>query len=248
MEQSEIEDAAMFLLHLHTQNTQAAGLPGELAPKTIDEAYDIQDALHRYGGWQISMIKVGLTSDFAQELMGVPHPAGGRIQADTIHPSGAELAVSDLGGAPMIEGEFALRVGPDGVPDAVAPAIELVGGRFKPGAKISGPSLIADNVSARAVVLGEPIPINDAAALLDAPIELFADGERLATATGAAINGGPAASLAWVLEHEASRGRTVAEGTWVITGTCTGMTPAKVGTTYSADYGNLGSISFSLTS
>ena len=59
MEQSEIEDAAMFLLHLRTQRDQVGGLPGEFTPKSLEDAYDIQDTIHRFAGWPIGMLKVG---------------------------------------------------------------------------------------------------------------------------------------------------------------------------------------------
>jgi len=246
MEPSEIEDAAMFLLHLHTQNDQVTGLPGELAPKTVDEGYDIQDALHRFGGWPIGLIKVGCTSEFAQEFLGIPHPAAGRIPADAVHQSGATIDAGELGVLPLLECEFALRVDGDGQVDAVAPALELVGGRFKAGAKVSGPTIIADNVSGRAVVLGEAIPIDDAGDLLSAEIELSDGTSTIATGTGAAVIGGPRASLDWTLNHEESRGRSVDAGTWVITGTCTGLVPSEAGTTYTASFGPLGTVSFTL--
>jgi len=245
LEQSDIEDAAMFLLHLRMQRSQVGGLPGELAPKTLDEAYEIQDATHKFGGWPIEMLKVGCTSEAARQFLGIPHPIGGRIPAEGIFADGASVPQSFLAGTPMLECEIALRVGPDGKADAAAPAIELVNGRFLDPSKVSGVSLIADNSAGCGVIMGAPVDI--AGIDLDSiTARLLAGETEIASGSAAALDGGPAASLQWVTEHEASRGREIEPGTWVITGTCTGLTPTEHGTTYTAELGALGTVSFTL--
>ena len=246
MEQSDIEDAAMFLLHLRLHRGQVAGLPGELAPKTIDQAYDIQDATHRFAGWPIGVLKVGCTSIAAQQALGISHPAGGRVPAEGVFASGDHVPSAFLASTPLLECEIALRVGPNGQIDAVAPAIELINGRFLDNSKVSGPSLIADNSLACGVVLGTAVPLDDPSDIENLSITLLGDGVEIASGNTQALVDGPLASVEWTLAHEAARGRDVAPGTWIITGTCTGLTPTTWGQSYTADFGPLGSVSFSL--
>ena len=246
MERSDIEDAAMFLLHLRTQRSQVAGLPGELAPKTIEHAYDIQDATHHLAGWSINMLKVGCTSEAAQQFLGIPHPIGGRVPDEGVFESGATVPQAFLAGTPLLECEIALRIGDDGTVDAAAPAIELVNGRFLDPSKASGLSLIADNSAGCGAILGEPVEIGGLSDLAAVGVSLRAGSDEIGQGNTQALDGGPYASLDWILNHEASRGRTLAAGTWIITGTCSGLTPTEFGTTYTAAFDEIGSVSFTL--
>ena len=246
MEQSDIEDAAMFLLHLRTQRSQVPGLPGEFAPKTVDEAYAIQDATHRFAGWPIEVLKVGCTSEVAQQVLGIPHPIGGRIPAEGVFASGATVPRSFLASEPLLECEIALRVNGAGEVDAAAPAIELVNPRFLDTSKVSGPSLIADNSAGCALVLGKPVSIADAGDLTAVAMSLHDGESEIATGSAAALAEGAQGSVDWTLAHESSRDRTVEAGTWIITGTCTGLTPTRFGRTYTAEFSSLGAVSFTL--
>lgn len=246
MQQSEIEDAAMFLLHLRTQRGQVRSLPGELTPKTLEQAYDIQDATHQFAGWPIGMLKVGCTSEIAQQVLGIPHPIGGRVPVEGVFENGATVPRQFLASEPLLECEVAMRLGDDGLVDAVAPALELVNARYLDTSKVSGASIIADNSAGCAAVLGTQIPVDNTADLDDLVMTLSNVEAEIASGTTQALLGGPQASVDWTLEHEASRGRNVEPGTWIITGTCTGLTPTTWGGTYTADFGMLGVVSFTL--
>ena len=246
MQQNEIEDAAMFLLHLRTQRDRVAGLPGELAPKSVDDAYAIQDALHRFAGWPIGMLKVGCTSEIAQQVLGIPHPIGGRVPSDAVFASGTTVPIDFFGAAPLLECEIALQVNADGTVIAAAPAIELVDSRFNDTGKVRGEHLIADNSAGCGAVLGTPVPVADAGDLGQLTMSLRAGDEEIAAGSAEALLGGPSASLDWALAHEAERGRNIQAETWIITGTCTGLSPTEVGTTYTADFGSLGTVGFTL--
>lgn len=247
MEASDVEDAAMFLLHLRLHRDRVVGLPHELAPKTLDDAYDIQDATHRFAGWPIGMLKVGCTSVVAQEALAIPHPIGGRLPIDAIFETGATVPRSFLAATPRLECEIAFRIGHAGEIDAIAPAIELVDPRFHDTSRVAGPSLIADNSAACAAVIGPAVPI-DTVDVARVEMQLFGDEDGIAAGTAAALVDGPVGSLEWALAHEATRGRHVSPGTWVITGTCTGLTPTEWGTDYCADFGRLGMVEFTLGS
>ena len=246
METSDIEDAAMFLLHLRLQRSQAQGMPHELMPKTVEDAYDIQDATHRFGGWPLNMLKVGCTSEIAQQVLGIPHPIGGRIPTEAVFSSGATVPRDFLASEPLLECEIAMRLDSSGRVDAVAPAIELVNARFADTGKVSGESIIADNSAGCAAILGAPISVDEAGDLDQITMALRDDNGEIASGSAKALLGGPHRSLDWAIAHEAERGRTIAAGTWVITGTCTGLTPTQWGAAYTADFGSLGSVGFEL--
>jgi len=246
MEPSDIEDAAMFLLHLRTQRTQVGGLPVELAPKTIEDAYDIQDAHHRFAGWATSTLKVGCTSEMARQFLGIPHPIAGRVPDEGIFASGSAVPRSFFAGAPMLECEIAMRVGADGVVDAVAPAVEFVNPRFGDTSKVSGFSLIADNSAGCGAIIGAPLTVDEAGDLSNLDCRLLQGDDEIAAGNSSALDGGPQASVEWIAAHEIGRGRTLEAGTWIITGTCSGLTPTEFGSTYTADFGTLGLVSFML--
>jgi len=245
--QAQIEEAAAFLFHLRIQRQIATSLPIEIRPSTTDDAYAIQDAIHDTAGWPIPMLKVGCTSEFAQEVLGIPHPIGGRVPAEGVFESGNDIPMSYFGATPSIECEVALQVDGSGAVVAAAPAMELVDPRIQSQGSFGGMTTIADNSGGCAVVLGNAVPIETVGELGDLGVELRSDGDTLAEGSPAAVLGGPAASVGWAIDHEASRGRALTDGLWIITGTCSGLTPTEPGRTYTADFGALGSVSFTLT-
>src|ERR1700752_5051555 len=99
-----------------------ANLADELKPATIAEAYRAQEVYHRlaepvYG--PVAGVKVATTTKVMQQLMGITHPCGGAIFANTIHASPARIAKSDFVNL-RIEREIALELGED-MPAARAP-------------------------------------------------------------------------------------------------------------------------------
>ena len=64
-------------------------------------------------------VKVATTTKVMQELMGITHPCGGAIFAQTIHASPARIAKADFVNL-RIESEIALKIGQD-MPASGAP-------------------------------------------------------------------------------------------------------------------------------
>lgn len=140
-DQASIERAADFLWQAHRARRDFENLPPDIAPATVDQAYDVQEAFHRrlfpvFG--PIGGLKIATTTKVMQQLMGIDHPCGGAIFASRIHASPASLNLSDYVHV-VAECELAVRLGRDltaggeitreqamaAVSD-VAPAFELV--------------------------------------------------------------------------------------------------------------------------
>src|SRR5271169_1117415 len=204
-------------------------LPDELRPASIADAYAAQEAYYRlaepvYGA--VGGAKIATTTKVMQRLMGIAHPCGGAIFARTIHASPARLRTADFVNL-RLESEIALKLGADlpasGAPwtrEAVAPAVaaampafELIEDRNADYARCEATSLIVENCWNGGVVIGAPKPVPVAA--------LVGIAGRL-TVGGKAIGEGnaedPCATLAWLANLLAERGRDLKAGMVVITG------------------------------
>ena len=204
-------------------------LPGELRPSSIAEAYTAQEAYYRlaesvYGA--VAGAKIATTTKVMQQLMGIDHPCGGAIFARTIHRSPAKLRAAEFINL-RIESEIALTLGRDlpsahapwtreSVAPAVAaamPAFELIEDRHADYTKTEVTSLIVENCWNGGVVIGAPkaVPVDT---LVGVKGRLTMDGKPVGE--GAAED--PCATLAWLANHLAERGRDLKAGMVVITG------------------------------
>jgi 2-keto-4-pentenoate hydratase len=222
--------AARFIAAAHAARQPYANLPDHLAPPTVADAYAAQEALRAlwtplYG--PVAGLKIATTTKVMQALMGIDHPCGGMIYRDRIHASGATLRLADHMHL-VLECELAVRVSRTlakgtspysaaSVRDAVAevmPAFELIEDRNAHYKSTKAYTLIADNAWNAGIVLGPAVKV--------AP-ELELNGIM----GGLTINGGgdrtgrtddPMGALAWVANLAADRGRPLAAGQVVITG------------------------------
>ena len=101
-----------------THRTRARYGPLDAAVRTapLDDAYRVQDALHRImakaGRGEIAGWKIALTSKAMQQMTGVDQPAAGAIFSSVVHPSPHRLGLAayhHLG----VEFEVAVRLGDD---------------------------------------------------------------------------------------------------------------------------------------
>ncbi len=265
-------EAARLLLDARRTGQTLAALPGDLRPDTFADGYRIQDALIDLDGRSIGLIKVGCTTIETQRIMNLAEPIGGCLAAEAVHRSGATVEVATFHHPPLIECEFAMRVAVDITPDrtfatvddaisvadAVAPALELVDGRYDTQLGIDGPSVVADNSMATAAVLGSAVGLGDGgfdpAALASTVVRLVAEAnadggpEELVTeGLGANVLGDPWRSFHWALGHLAARKRPVAAGTWIITGSCSGAPAAPLDRRLTARFAGLGEVSVTIT-
>jgi 2-keto-4-pentenoate hydratase len=161
-----------------------------------------------------------------QQLMGIDHPCGGAIFQRTIHTSPARIAKSDFVNL-RIESEIALKLGSDMPPSGAKwtaesvvphvagamPAYELIEDRNAVYTETNAVSMIIENCWNGGVVIGAPRPVK--------PEQIIGVTGRQ-TLNGKPIGEGksenPYATLAWLANLLAERGRGLTAGMVVITG------------------------------
>jgi 2-oxopent-4-enoate/cis-2-oxohex-4-enoate hydratase len=164
-----------------------------------------------------------------QAQLGLRHPVFGHIYRTELHRSGVQLDPAQYDGL-AIEGELAVRLAQD-IPnlewlrghrrEAIATGfavIELHNYVFR-NSPHTAQELIGNNAIHAGVVLPlEEAKIPDPDELLDQPLSVWKNGERLGTATGRAMRDTPFDSVMRLVEHLERFGRTLERGQLVLTG------------------------------
>lgn len=208
----------------------------------LDEAYALQHqvaALRSPGN--TGGIKIGVTTPAAQTHFGLNHALLGTLYADARIDSGAELEYLE---GRSLESEFAVIVDANGKPKAIAPAIEIVYVNFSRPADMTAANLTASNLGADLFLVGEFLPWSSPHD--QASVTLRRDGEIVNEASMNDALGGPAAAVGWLTDEVGRRGFELTGETLVMMGACGSVVPARKGV-YRADYGPMGSLSFSIT-
>ncbi len=229
VEAMRLETMARWMWDARSQRLPYRNLPADLRPASIAEAYAAQEVYYRlaepvYG--PVAGAKIGTTTKVMQQLMGIDHPCGGAIFARTIHRSPGKVRSADYINL-RVESEIALQLGSDlaasGAPwtretaaAAVAgamPAFELIEDRHADYAATEAVSLIVENSWNGGVVVGaaKAMPVDRLVGIVG---HLAINGKTIGE--GAAED--PCATLAWLANHLAERGRGLKAGMVVMTG------------------------------
>lgn len=246
--------AARFIDEAHTKRRTYQNLTGALEPKSVSDAYAVQEALREI--WQpkwghIAGLKIATTTKVMQQLMGIDHPCGGMIFQKRIHQSPARIRHSDYLHV-VVECELAVRVGSTLTSKAspwtrdevrrevveVMPAFELIEDRNAVYKDTHALTLIADNAWNAGIVLGTPVNLSP---------ELSLDGlkGRLTTTASGDKQGAtddPMGALAWVANLAAERGRPLQAGQVVITGSVLATLPIAPGEKFEFEIERIGKI------
>lgn len=244
--------AARFIADAHAKKQVYQNLPDSIAPKTVADAYAAQEALRTH--WEplygpIGGLKIATTTKVMQQLMGIDHPCGGMIYSKRIHGSPATIRHADYMHV-VIECELAVRVkntlaakGPPWSREEVRreiaevmPAFELIEDRRANYKETRAYSLIADNAWNAGIVLGKPVEI-------DAGRDLNGLKARLETTKSGIKQGAtddPMGALAWIANLAIERGRPLAAGQVVITGSVVQTLPIGAGETFSFEIEGIG--------
>ena len=232
------------------------GFPGPL-PADLAAGYACQEAA--IGLWPdaIAGWKVGRIPPEVQAELGADRVIGPIFRHNVFHAGARPTPLAAIaGGFAAVEAEYIYRMGeaaPAGKTDwTPAEALklveeELVGVEFagSPLATINilGPRVVAaDFGNNAALILGKPIPDWQTRTDDWPPCETFLEGKLVGRGSPASIPGGPAASLAFLMNACAARGRPLQRGQLVTTGAASGIHDIEAGQTARITFGNLDEI------
>ena len=196
---------------------------------TLSDAYAVQDAVTRLRVAAADVAigyKVGCTGPGTTEQFGMTGPISGRLFRSELRST--DVTIEARAHANLaIEGEMAVRIGPDGRPAEMFPIIELHNFVFRRPTKTLA-ELVANNGLHAGIVMPRPpwpMPIDRLPRVMTIRIGGTIRGEGNVWPDG----DGPHASIAWLIDHLASRGTTLAPGDLVLAGTALGLYPVQPG-------------------
>ena len=264
VERDTLRRAAEFLYADRCARRRFRPLPADLRPHEPEDVYATQDALvellavDKPGG--VGGQKIALSSKAMQDMVDYHQPCAGALLAADVARSPAEVSRTEfmrLG----IECEVAVRLGADlsaegapytrsSVAEAIATisvAFELIEDRDADYADIDPNSLIADNCWNAGVVLGEEIADWRALDLVGAHGSLAVNGTTVAEGRLGDAMGHPHEAVAWLANLMVRRGRMLARGEIVMTGSIvtTRFLDAGDAAVFAAE--GLGAVSLSVT-
>jgi 2-keto-4-pentenoate hydratase len=256
--------AAEWLFKAHEARQRFAPLPADLAPRTLAEAYSIQNefvGLRAAALGQITGYKIALTTPAMRAMVGLDEPVAGDMLDKTIRRASPD-AVARVRSADyvrlIVEFEIAMELGEDlpaiGAPydrarmaqavAAMMPALELADDRNADYSilPVNPLMLVADNAWNEGAVLGEPVKdwrSIDLAALRGVAV---INGNSMGVGHGRDVMGHPLDALAWLANNLASRGLGLWRGDVVITGSLVTSKFPKSGDLVRFGAGALGSV------
>lgn len=254
--------AASDLLYDHwIAGKRMDALPTDLRPIGRADGYGVQAFIETRSAHPLFGWKIAATSTAGQAHINVDRPLAGRILAETVIEDGGACP---LGANQMrvAELEFAFRMGEDLAPSATPfsvdhvlehvatlhPAIEVPDSRYVAFEKVGEASLIADNACAHRFVLGFAAPARWRVIDLAAHRVRGRIGQRpVVEGNGANVLGSPLTALTWLANELSSLGLVLAAGCVVTTGTCIVPMPIAAGDLVQGDFGELGTVSLSIT-
>ena len=230
-----IDAAARASFEMHRMRVRYGPLDATLRAAPLDDAYRIQDALHRImakaGRGEIAGWKIALTSRAMQQMTGVDQPAAGAIFSKVVHSSPARVdlaAYHHLG----VEFEVAVRLGDElpagegpwtrasvaGRVAACLPAFELVEDGDADYTTLDAFTLVAQNTWNGGVVLGAPITEWRGVDLERAVTRCWVNDQPGGQGKTGDAMGHPFDAVAWLANLLNHRGRVLERGMVVMTG------------------------------
>ena len=209
---------------------------------TLDAAYGVQhDVLGLCAPEGLAGIKAGMTTPASQSFFGIDKFLLGGISPKTVQASGWAVPFR---AARLIECEVALRVDGEGRPISCAPALELVSLNFARETDLNATNLLAANLGAEFIVLGEFQPWKEELDTL--AISLSHNGASVNSADATEALGGPSSSAGLMCSEARARGYELTPDLIWMTGACGQIVPGERGK-YEACFDALGSVHLEIT-
>ncbi|WP_214369883.1 2-keto-4-pentenoate hydratase [Pseudonocardia sp. H11422] len=212
--------------------------------------YAVQRELRAVAGPLVGW-KLGVTSRAKQAQVGVSDPVFGFLAGANAIDLGEPLVTGELI-QPRCEPEIVFVLGRDlagphvtaadvvTASSGVAVGIEVLDSRYR-DYRFTMADVVADNTSAGRFVVGNPVPPAGIDLRL-VGVVLEKNGEVVATASGAASLGHPAAAVAWMVRTMAADGEGLRAGDVVLSGGLTAAVPVAPGDVVVASIDRLGTV------
>jgi 2-keto-4-pentenoate hydratase len=230
-------------------------LPERLRARSWNSVEQVLLDLDAALGWKAIGWKVGAASMEVRRAENIPSPSPGRIFEHAVFASPAEIGSEYFVNYRLCECEFGFELGADfpardepyteadvraGI-ECLMPVIEIGDSVFEDWYTLSGYfGGMYDNGGGAALVQGTRARDWQSLDLPAANIDLYVNESYVKSGLGVEAMGHPVTSLAWMINWVRERGRDVAAGEIVSTGTCTAHCFAAVDDVVSADFGDLG--------
>ena len=221
-------------------------------PRSLEEAYRIQDLALAEDGGPVHGWKVGRIADADLPRYNANRLAGPIFARQVRQYEGRPLPMPVFaGGFAAAEAEFLLRIGSDVLPrqlgytmeeaaelvDVVHVGIEIASSPF-PGINAHGPAVtISDFGNNNGLIVGAGIADWRRSGFERWPVTLAVDGVELGRATTETMLDGAVGAVRFLLELLGRRGIALPRGSWVSTGAVTGVHEVEPGQAVVARFG-----------
>jgi 2-keto-4-pentenoate hydratase len=259
MNRQQVKKAAETLLAAWQSGGTIAGFPADATPVTLDDAYDVQDALAAALGRKVAGWKLAHSSAAALQKLNLTAPPFGRVFEGTLVESGASIPRKSIH-KPKLEAEIAVKLGrdlpkrdqahtKDEIAAAVASvhlAIEVADSRYADPSKIDLAAFVADNAQSGFLVIGRAVTDWRARDFQSGPATLSLDGRVLAEAAARESRCDPLLAVAQVAGAMSRRGIALKAGEIITTGSHVPPQACASGGRIEADFGPLGKVAVTL--
>ena len=261
MNKENIQEASKILFEHRLNKTGLSSLKN-LEPKTIDDAYKIQENLKlRYLELKDNICigkKIGATSLTAQEVLNMDEPFYGNLFSRYSSVNPTKLYAKDFF-EPYAEPEISFRIKEDidiskapysiddieFLLDGLVCSIEINDFRFaKPLAEIGPRNVISTNGASEFWLRNEKIfKINDVN-LNDLKVSLLIDEKLMDSGNTKNVLNNPLNAALWLINNLAKKGETLLKGQFISSGSCTKPSKIYSGNNIKAQFEQLGDIEF----
>ncbi len=241
----DIERAALLLTEARRQHRQVT--PFSPGPVQAEDAYAVQDAVARQlgpiAGWKVGAKAPGQVPNAAPLLAELARASPAEWPSSSLHMIG-------------IEAELAFRLGRDVAPretpvgreeiwaavESVHAAIEIVDTRLVGWREVDRLWVLADNQSNGGFVYDPRGAALSGSSLADAPVRLVINGHTLIESKGGNPAGDPAWLVEWLVDHCARHRGGLCAGSFITTGSYTGMPFVEPGAVVEATFDGIGAV------
>jgi 2-keto-4-pentenoate hydratase len=249
LDDDRMYQAAEILLKARREVMPIHELPEKLRPRTLDEAYRLQDivadAMCRMGGWKIGYPSPDATPIFSpMPLWGGFAKSGQRIAASFKRLRGVEAEIAFCLGK-----DLPRRSQPytrEEVLDAIGsahPAIELLESAYFDPDKVDRLSLLGDLLMNGGFAYGPAVPGWQDLNLAEESVSVTVDGSERFNGKGGNTAGADLVRLVvWLANEGSYRTGGLTSGQWITTGTWSGKTYAQAGSTVEVRFSHFGEV------